>query len=180
MLYVLADWVNSEEGIHPSLPEECSFLCLAGTSKRHAFGLFEICDFPEDCYRQLASNAVPKPLAVALASCKAYPPALAKAARAIERLKDCSREEFIMELGAQIRKELEQQRHRPYVLARSRVTEPGYREVGEFVWVVAYRPEFAGREVAWVSSDYQIYSDAVGTFDLEPTWLAARFHQGVF
>lgn len=178
MLYVIADWINSENGIQPSFPVDCSFLCLAGTSKNHSFGLFEINGFSDEQYALLALNAVPKSLSVALESCKIYPPALAKVARSIETMTVYSRDQFIRELETQIRKELEQQRNRPYLLARSRISEPGYRNEGEFVWIVAYQPKSTGREVTWVSSDYQIYSDAVSTFDLEPAWLTVRFNQG--
>ena len=42
-------------------------------------------------------------------------------------------------------------------------------------WVVGYRPEAVGCEVSWLASDYQIYSDAVTSFDVDPAWLAERF-----
>ena len=175
MAYVLANWVSSEEGFRPDLPENCSFRCLAGSSKNQTFGLFEITDFSDDQGEGSPRNAVPGSLAVLLDSCRAYPPALASAARDLATRTLMSPQDFNDELEQRLTEQLESQRSRPYVMAKSRASETGYRDVGEFVWIVAYNPKRVGQEITWVSSDYQLYSDSIVTFDIDSAWLAKRF-----
>lgn len=172
MLYVLADWTMSEEGASPDLPEDCSFLNIAGSSSDQSFGLFRVSDRSDEHHDRLRSQTVPKSLSVLLESCRAYPPALAGA---VQDLGPMPPEEFVRVMELRLLDQLNGQRAKPYLLARSRVGELGYRAEGEFVWVVAYRPERIGREVTWVASDYKVYSDAIDSFDLDPSWLAARF-----
>lgn len=177
MKYVLADWVLSDEGARPDLPEGCSFLWIAGESRHQGYGLFDISgsELSKSDHDRLESRKVPKSLGVLLDSCRVYPPALAATLREIKEWGGISQSHFLAEFGRLLRIRLEQQPTKPFFLARSRVTETGYREEGEFVWVVGYNPSRIGGEVNWVASDFQEYTNAIDTFDLDPGWMALRF-----
>ncbi len=177
MKYVWANWISSERGHRPDLPEVCEFMCLAGSARKSPFGLFRIFNFElAEAVREQLSAAVASPaLEVLLDSCSAFPPALAGAARDLDAQGPMTQSQFASELERRLLSRLEGQREDPYVLARSRIGEIGYRDEGEFVWVVGYKPNRVDREVTWVASDFQVYSDDIRTFELEPEWLAMRF-----
>jgi hypothetical protein len=175
LLYIFADWVLSENGYFPDLPENCGFLCLAGSSEYSSFGLFEVSNPSDEAREALRVRSVPPELELLLRSASNYPPALAGALHALNSLAISDRNVFMSELERLLRDRLNGQQYARHVLLRSLITEDGYREEGEYVWVVGYRPQAAGREVSWLASDYQVYSDAVESFDVSPTWLAERF-----
>jgi hypothetical protein len=179
-MYILADWNASDEGFRPNLPENCGFQWLAGEAEVLGFGLFDVSgtDLLEPIRDSLLSRQVAPALAVLLDSCRVFPPALAGAVQELHLLGVMTRTRFVKELERLLSIRLEAQREKPFLLARSRISETGYRNEGEFVWVVNYNPDRVGKEVTWVASDFQVYVDAIGTFDLDATWLKSRFNLG--
>jgi hypothetical protein len=175
MSFLLADNVRTDNGNEPSLPAGCGFLLLASIRGESSFSLYDVM-LPEGAeatgpgYRE-----VPGSLAILLESGRQFPPALAGAVRELEALGPISREEFLHEMEIRLRRRFDEQPTSPHLLVRSRIDECGYRSVGEYVWVVAYQPERVGREITWIASDFQVYSDAVDTFDVDPGKLAERF-----
>lgn len=100
---------------------------------------------------------------------------MAIAAHTVAELRLNTRSAFVAELERLLREQLEDQRTAPCVLVRCREGACGYQNGGEHVWVIGYRSHTVGQEVVWVTGDYQIYTDDVNLFDVEPGWLADRF-----
>ena len=150
-------------------------MCLAGSARESPIGLFRIDDFEltEAARGRLSAAVVSPSLEVLLDSCSAFPPALADAARDLDTLGPMTQAQFAWELERRLLARLEGQRENPYVLARSRIGETGYRDAGEFVWV-GYKPNRIGQEVTWVASDFQVYTDDIRSFELDSEWLAMR------
>jgi hypothetical protein len=170
--YLLVNVIPKDNGFGPDLPDDYGFLCLSSIDGEQPFGLYRV-TVPRG--GNVDSLRAPRPLETLLASSGAYPPALAGAVRDVESLGSISRERFLVEMEASLRRRLDAQPRDRFVLARSRIDEVAYRSVGEYVWVVAYRPDRVGREVTWIADDYQVYADDIETFDLDPSWMATRF-----
>ena len=100
---------------------------------------------------------------------------MAGALRAIEKLEWKEKEDFCSKLQVLLQDRLDKQRTANHVLIRSRKEDVGYREVGDYVWVVGYKHQEMFGEVYWLTADYQVYSDSVESFDVDPVWLRDRF-----
>ena len=118
-------------------------------------------------------EAVSRELENLLWAAEQYPPALALARDEVS-LVDCETRAALSDLlVARLRHHLAAQPHAPYFLAEATQIETGHKYAGGFYWIVGYNP--TRNRVAWVSSDFFVYSYPSSHFALDPALLAERF-----
>lgn len=120
-----------------------------------------------------------------LDAAKAWPPAMALAASAIDKLEDVTTDfsmfdTMICELLPWF---LAIRERGTFLQTKSKIAEPDYRDEGELFWLVARRDS----DVLWISRDFQIYDAPAADFELTeaqlyalpdrvplPKWLGSR------
>ena len=174
MRYCFANWVDSPEGgKEPLLPENHGFILLADFGPNTPWAVFRV-SFVEDKPAAAGLEGVPHDLQVLLDSAKAYPPAMAIARDDMTRRwrgKSPSRSEFAASFAESLRRRLRAQPDCRYRLAEASADEAGYLTRGECAWILRYDAD--SHEVSWVSSDFHIYKNAAGDFNLNDDELAA-------
>lgn len=167
MRYCFANWVDSPEGgQEPLLPENHGFLLLADFGPNTPWAIFDV-RFVEDEPVAVGLERVPDDLGILLDSARAYSPAMAIARDDMTRHwqgRSPSRSEFAASLAEALRQQLRAQPESRYRLARAVVDELGYLAKGEYAWIVGY--DSVSHEVSWVSSDFHVYKNPAGDFDL--------------
>lgn len=180
--YRFVPWRYASEGecYEPDLPEEVKCELIADLTRSQPRDAIYLLWWDEETPEPLGVRAVPDSLVELLESATAYPPALAIArdVRFRKDFDDRSEEEAVEEFTTVLRDELNQQRDRPFFLARA-LADPsgfdGYKSEGHYYWIVGYRPERVGREVSWVSRDFFVYQDPITDFDVDVAYPAERF-----
>jgi hypothetical protein len=161
----------------PPLPD--SVLILAGGEGED----FALCEL-DDVYG-LTVQPVSEEAERLVTAAKAWPPAMALAAAAVEKMEDVTSDASMFEtiLCELLPWFLALREQGKCILAKCIVSEPDYRNEGEQLWIVAKRDN----DVLWISSDYQIYDAPAADFELSaedlralpqrvplPKWLASR------
>ncbi|ACL05738.1 hypothetical protein Dalk_4053 [Desulfatibacillum aliphaticivorans] len=93
-----------------------------------------------------------------------YPPALAVSLHNVELEGHASKREYAESLSGHLEKLLQEQSTHPFILAEALVTDPGYLDKGDFVWVIRYKPETD--KILWVSNDFFIFANPAEHFAL--------------
>lgn len=172
-MYYFIRWRHTKEGYEPELPEDVPFMMLAepGPASGGAeYALFE-CDLPEELEESGLISEVPDELSELLDSAKDYPPALALARDELNCDQSCSETDFAKILAHKLTYHLEKQIDSPFLMAKAKNSEVGYRYAGGYYWIVGY----TGEMVLWVSRDYHVYKDPVGEFELNLADTKGRF-----
>ena len=176
------DEEGEEQGFEPDLPEYiyCELLAFMGDEpvSRRPYPALYFVRWPEDVPEPAGMEPVPEELANLLKAGLTYPPAIAIARDAIRRMsrtKDASEAEAAERFTNALRDELENQRSRPFFLAKSLTREDiGYRKPGDYCWILRYDPR--RKEPLWyVSGDYFAYTCPVTDFDVDVAYLCERF-----
>ena len=175
------EWAE-EPGMEPDLPnhiycELLAFLCNEPSSglSYPALGLVR---WPENESEPQGLKPVSEELATLLEAGRIYPPAIAIARNAIGWLsgtEDASQAESVKRFTIALRDELENQRSRPFFLAKSLVWHHiAYVQPGDYCWILRYDPK--REEPLWyVSRDYFAYTCPVEEFDVDVAYLCERF-----
>ena len=174
MAFYFIDWIHTNDGYHPCLPEGTGFLLLAEPAGEPKYALFSIGSIDSDNVPD-GVEAVSFDLAKLLNSAIDYPPAMAIARAEVRRIHYASRAEFAADLAARLSVHLAAQKNSPIFLAKVVGSKTVYATPGRYYWIVNYRPNRKGHELSWVSDDYFVYSDPIDDFDVDPVELAARF-----
>jgi len=173
-MYYFVDWKQTGEGYVPALPEGTSYCLVAEPAAAHTYGIFDA-RVDEDEYPALKQQRVSQGLSDLLMAAEQYAPALAVARERVRKIECASRELFVEAFAALIRQLLAAQRESPYFMAMAIRDEVGYKSAGTYYWIVGYRPDRVGMEVAWVARDFIIYCDAMSDFDCDKELLEERF-----
>jgi hypothetical protein len=126
-------------------------------------------------HRDSVQTNLPKSLSNLLETAVGFPPALVGACRKMKLIQTNDLEYFNSVFEGHLIELLESQKKSPACLLRSSIYEPGYRDLGEFLWVIRFDESKVGKEVTWISYDFQVYQDDVASFDVDPIWLSNRF-----
>ncbi len=173
-MYCFIRWKRTEAGYAPDVPEGVGFLVLAEPARASdgpEFGLMECC-LPEGCEESKGMYEVSDDLEELLDSAKAYPPALALMREDLAPDECPSEIEFARRLVERLIFHLQRQIRSPFLMAKAKRTEFGYKQAGGYYWIVGYKDE----SVLWVSRDYQVYRDPLGDFELDVSEVERRFH----
>ena len=173
-MYCFSDWVKTENGFGPALPEDMGFLLLAEPKEQDTYAIFDTSVSRQEA-AVLPIEPVPENLEDLLNSAKEYPPALALARDKASKLSGLTRVDFGASLASYLRDYMTGQRTSPFFLAEATRTQFGYKYAGNFYWIVGYRSGHRGGEVQWVSRDYFVYQDALADFDCDRAFLEERF-----
>jgi len=135
--------------------------------------------WPEGAAEPPGLRAIPKGLENLLRAGRVYKPALAIANEVGGWVASGdptkTEAEAVEKFTRILRYELEYQRERPFFLAKAlQPCHIGYRFPGDYVWIIDYDPN-REEQILWVTSDYELYSDAVTDFDVDVAYLAERF-----
>ena len=173
-MFCYVDWQNEGETKFPALTDGIGYVLLAEPSYISDFALLE-CDLPYDFCDTTQIQRVSEQLADLLESAKRYPPALALIRDEFNGTEPLSREGFTAQLVERLCLHLQNQRKRPFFLAKAIVTELGYKYAGQYYWVVGFRPHSPDHLIGWVSDDYHVYHDPIEHFDITVADLETRF-----
>ena len=173
---------DEEQGVEPDLPDHihCELLAFLGNepvSGLHypALGLVR---WPKNESAPQGLKPVSEELAVLLEAGVIYPPAIAIARDAVGWLsgtEDASEAAAVERFTNALRDELENQRNRPFFLAKSLVWHYiAYVKTGDYCWILGY--DASEKEPLWfVSGDYFAYTCHAEEFDVDVAYLCERF-----
>lgn len=173
---------DEERGVEPDLPDHiyCELLAFMGNEPSSgvnypALGLVR---WPKNEPEPPGLTPVSKELALLLEAGIIYPPAIAIARDAVGWLsgtEDGSQAEAVTRFTNALRDELENQRNRPFFLAKSLVWHYiAYVKPGDYCWILRYDP--TQEEPLWyVTRDYFVYTCPVAEFDVDVAYLRERF-----
>lgn len=178
--YCFVPWRQTPEGYEPALPDEVSCELLADLGRNQNYDSLYVVRWLEDVPEPSGIRAVVDSLKSLLISGRSYPPALAlaRAVRFHKEAEEWSEAEAGEIFTDALRAELDNQRERPFFLAKATGTPnslDGYKTAGCYYWIVGYKPSRHGREIAWVSEDFFVYQDPVTDFEVDAAWLCERF-----
>ncbi len=173
---------GEEQGVESDLPDHIYFELLAFLGSDPSSGLnhpaLGLVRWPENEPEPQGLEPVSEELAILLEAGQIYPPAIAIARDAVGWLsgtEDVSQTEAVKRFTNALRDELENQRNRPFFLARSLVWHyTAYVKPGDYCWILRYDP--TEEEPLWyVTRDYFAYTCPVEEFDVDVAYLCERF-----
>ncbi len=134
--------------------------------------------WPADIPEPPGLRAVPKGLENLLRAGQVYPPALAIANEvgswAASGDPTKTEAEAVEKFTRVLRYELENQRSRPFFLAKAVPLDKGDLWPGDYYWIIDYDAS-EERPIWWVTSDYWLYTASVTDFDVDVAYLVEQF-----
>ena len=179
---ITARFEEEEGGVEPDLPDHIysNLLAFMGNDPSTGLSYPALClvRWPRSEPEPERLKPVSEELARLLKAGMIYPPAIAIARDTMGWFGDAENEseaEVAERFMNALRDELENQRNRPFFLAKSLTCEPiGYRNRGDYCWILRYNP--TEEEPLWyVSGDYFAYTCPVTDFDVDVAYLCERF-----
>ncbi len=173
---------DEEQGFEPDLPDHIysELLAFMGDEPNSGspYPALYLVRWPENETEPQGLEPVSEELAILLEAGQIYPPAIAIARGAVRQVigtEDASQAEAVGRFTSVLRNELENQRNRPFFLAKSLVWHHiAYVKPGDYCWILCYDPKRA--EPLWyVSHDYFAYTCPVEEFDVDVAYLCERF-----
>ena len=173
---------GEEQGFEPDLPDHvyCELLAFMGNEPVSGlnYPALSLVRWPKNEPEPQGLKPVSEELALLLEAGMIYPPAIAIARDAVGWLsgtEDASQPEAVERFTNALRDELENQRNRPFFLAKSLVWHYiAYVQPGDYCWILRYDP--TKQEPLWyVSRDYFAYTCPVEEFDVDVAYLRKRF-----
>ena len=175
------DW-DEDQAAEADLPDHIYSELLAFMGHNPVSGAsypaLHLVRWPNNAPEPPGLKAVSNELALLLEAGMIYPPAIALARDAVGWLsgtEDASEAEAVERFTNALRDEIENQRNRPFFLARSLVWHYiAYVKPGDYCWILRYDP--TQEEPLWyVSRDYFAYTCPVEEFDVDVAYLCERF-----
>ena len=173
---------DEEQGCEPDLPDHIYSELLALMGNEPDANLphpaIHLVRWPADAPEPAGLKAVSEELALLLEAGMMYPPAIAIARDAVGwfgEVKEESEAEAAARFTNALRDEIENQRNRPFFLAKSLVWHyTAYVQPGDYCWILRYDP--SQEEALWyVSHDYFAYTCSVEEFEVDVAYLCERF-----
>jgi|GEM_PF-2263421 len=173
---------GEEQGFEPALPDNIysELLAFMGDEpESHSpYPALYLVRWPSDAPEPPGMQSVSNELALLLEAGMSYPPAIAIARNAVRRprgIGEANPAEAAERFTSALREEIENQRNRPFFLAKSLVWHYiAYVKPGDYCWILRYDP--TKKEPLWyVSRDYFAYTCPVGEFDVDIAYLCERF-----
>lgn len=173
---------DEEQGVEPDLPDHIHSELLAFMGHDPVSGAsypaLHLVRWPNNAPEPLGMKPVSEELALLLRAGMIYPPAIAIARDAVGwfgEVKEESDAEAAERFTNALREEIENQRNRPFFLAKSLVWHYiAYVKPGDYCWILRYDPT-QEEPLLYVSRDYFAYTCRVEEFDVDVAFLCERF-----